>query len=94
MKTLLVAIVLVSGSAMAHGPVSQQAVEAAKVAVTQFNKVQPHEVRKEFRSMTAEVTGHERVSVELRVKNGQAYRYDCHENEDVKPVVWECQTLN
>jgi hypothetical protein len=93
MKALLAVIFLTSAS-WAHGPVSQQSIDAATVAVAHFNKVHPHDVRRQFKSLSAELTSHERFSIQLSLQNGQTFLYDCQENESVKPVVWECRTLN
>lgn len=83
---------LVSGSAFAHGSISHQAAEAVEAATVKFQKEQPKEVSKLFHSVFAELSGIERFDVTIKLNDQKGeFKFDCSENEDVQPVVWECQ---
>lgn len=92
MKSILMILILTSGTfAHAHGSPAQQANDAIKVA-TQLFETQPREVRKKFKAISAEMTGHEEFAVVILLNdNVTKFEFACKENEDVTPVIWECQ---
>jgi hypothetical protein len=85
---------LASGSAFAHGAVAQQGSDAIKAATGVFLAKATPAVRKEFYSVSATVAGHEQFAVVIMLKDQRTrFEYDCRENEEVNPVVWECAAL-
>ncbi len=85
---------LLSTSAFAHGSVAQQASDAVSKAVESFTAANPSEVRRQFLSISAELTGHEQFSVTITLKDrATQFKYDCKENEDADPVIWECAAI-
>ncbi len=80
--------------AFAHGPKSEQASNAIKVATQSFQKSVAQEVSKRFQSVTAIRTGHEQFAITITTTEPVVkLAYDCSENEMVDPVVWECKAM-
>lgn len=93
MKTFVFASALLFTTfANAHGPVARQASAAIDKSTNLFVTAHPKEIYKKFKSVSAENTGHEKFFVEIKLTDNSVYAYDCGENEDVDPVVWECVT--
>lgn len=92
MKSVLISLTLfVSSSVFAHGTTAEQAVDSVEAAVALFQKTVPTDVRKKFQSIRAEKTGHEQFQVTIGLSDTTETSYQCVENEEVDPVVWECQ---
>ncbi len=91
MKTVALAFIAFAPAfAFAHGSITTQASDAIKAAGNHWAGVQPPEVRKAFRQVTALKTGHEMFTVTISLTNDTQFAYECKENETVNPVVWEC----
>ena len=91
MKNLFGLMFLVSLSAFAHGPLSEQAANAILEATTQFENAHPKEITKQLLSVSAVLTGHEKFDVVVALKDERKFPFVCVENEEVLPVVWECK---
>ena len=96
-KILLSATVLAcslfSLGAFAHGTPASQAAAAITVATNMFNASAARDVQRQFLGVSATLAGHERFTVTIALKNKTTISYDCIENEDVDPVVWECKAI-
>jgi hypothetical protein len=79
--------------AMAHGSLAQQSSDAVKSATELFLRTKAPDLRRQFSSITATVSGNEQFAVEISLKDRTLFKYDCRENESVKPVIWECTAL-
>jgi hypothetical protein len=91
-KALVLGLTLAcSSSAFAHGALAHQASEAIAKAAELF-QTQPKETQRAFKSIAADLAGHELFNVTITLNDGATkFGYLCHENEEVDPVVWECQ---
>ncbi len=87
-----VLVLSASTQAFAHGSVAHQAAEAVAAASKLFSTSQPKEVTKQFFSVNAENVAWEQFKVTITLTDKTTrFEYDCNENENVDPVVWECQ---
>lgn len=95
MKSTFIVLGLgLSSLVFAHGPKAEQASEAVKAATQLFLKKNASETTKQFQSVSAVFTGHERLTVVIGTANNtKKFSYDCSENEMVEPVEWECTVL-
>ncbi len=92
MKLVLTALVALSPlSALAHGTAVHQAAEAIERAGQIFAENNTKESQRMFSSVAALRTGREQFTVTITLTNGAQASYACQENEDVNPVVWECE---
>jgi hypothetical protein len=95
MKKRFLFTLIVAPMAFAHGPVAKQASEAVDVAVNHFIAKQPKDVQRQFASVFATKTGHEKFAVTIKLIDGKTqFAFNCIENEDVDPIVWECVEAN
>ncbi len=93
-KVLFTFAILAPNLSFAHGQLAQQASDAIEVATEIFVSTQPQQVRSQFSSISATLTGHEQFAVFITLKDGTTkFTYNCVENEDVEPVIWECQSI-
>ncbi|MGZ3694495.1 MAG: hypothetical protein ACXWQO_09965 [Bdellovibrionota bacterium] len=93
MKILAALLLFAPGLAFAHGSLAQQSSEAVKQATELFVRTQSPDLRRQFSSLTATLAGHEQFNVEISLKDRTLFKYDCHENESVNPIIWECKAL-
>lgn len=91
-KLIILPLLLISNFAFAHGSPATQAAAAIEAAVASFNASATREMQRNFLSITALMTGHEHFTVTVNLKDNNSLGYDCTENEDAEPVVWECKT--
>ncbi len=78
-------------TAQAHGTIASQAAQAVLAASTTFNATTTRDTQRLFKSVNAELTGHEQFAVQIVLTSGQTTKYNCTENEEVSPAVWECK---
>jgi len=78
-------------AASAHGTAVHQASEAIEKSGEIFSRTQSKETQRLFKSVTAVRTGYEQFDIAIVLTNNQQFDYACRENEDVEPVVWECE---
>lgn len=91
-KVITWGVFSLGASSFGHGAIAQQASEAVAVATKMFLSAQPKEVTRQFASVTADLAGIEQFDVTIRLQDQKTtFHFDCRENEDVKPVVWECE---
>lgn len=92
-KTLAITLTLSSSLAFGHGSIADQAAHAVEAAAHLFESTQPANVRNQFGMVAARWIAHETFQVTISLKSGTQFNYKCVENEDVEPVIWECQAL-
>jgi hypothetical protein len=90
-KVILFASVLSASTVWAHGNLAQQANAAVTAALAQVQKNEPKETLRNFKSVSAELIGHEMFAVVVSYTNQTALNYACQEDESVEPAVWNCQ---
>ncbi len=91
MKMIITSLlVLATGSAMAHGNLAAQANAAVSTALKVVQRDEPRESLRRFKSISAELVGHETFSVAVGYTDGAQLNYICSEDESVEPVVWGC----
>ena len=78
-------------AAFAHGTAVHQAAEAVEKAGQIFEQTQSKETQRLFKSVTAVRSGREQFAVAIQLTNNAQLTYACRENEEVDPIVWECQ---
>ena len=78
-------------TAQAHGTLASQAAQAVLAASSTFNATATRDTQRLFKSVHVELTGHEQYAVQITLTSGQATNYNCTENEEVSPAVWECK---
>jgi hypothetical protein len=87
--TLALTFALTTTSAWAHGNLAKQANAAVTSAVTTLEQTHRAELR-DFKSVTAEVIGHETFAVKVVFSNQTEVSYVCAEDESVEPAIWNC----
>ena len=90
-KIIALAALCAPVTAFAHGSLPEQAADAIRSSAKIFAQTQPKELQRAFRAATAVKTGHEQFAVTFTLANNAQLNYACQENEEVDPVVWECQ---
>lgn len=89
-KSVLVFTAVLGCSAFAHGNRAHQAQEAVHEALEVLQRDEPKETLRAFKSVSAEMTGHELFHVMVGYEDGHQLMYNCGEDESVDPVVWKC----
>lgn len=90
-KSVFLALAIIPSSAFAHGSLVRQAADAVAAAATLLEQTQPREVIRKLQGVNAVRTGREQFQVTVSLSDDTSFVYQCVENEEVDPVVWDCK---
>ncbi len=92
MKKIIALLLTLSAPAVwADGNLAHQAEGALTAALTALQKTESKENLYLFKSVAAEaVAGREAFAVTISFSDSKQIKYDCAENESVKPALWVC----
>lgn len=91
MKSFFCALLFISSSAQAHGPIAEQASKAVQKVTALFLEKEKAAAHDKFESISATQVGDERFSVKISLKEGALLEYECGLDTAAKPVKWGCK---